>query len=116
MFTNHNRFEEKGEPKRVSNLGPSATSLTPYRWAKPADEVVIWLVPGETAALSAHVLCTLYARLQCHFMLHTYGVSALLFLTLRNQSVERETAVDLTMFPVNRFYTVYLILSSLLFP
>ena len=24
VFTNHNLFEEKGEPKRVSNRGPSA--------------------------------------------------------------------------------------------
>ena len=35
VSTNHNRFEEKGEPKRVSNRGPSAlTSLKPVlNWA-----------------------------------------------------------------------------------
>ena len=39
VSTNHNRFEEKGEPKRryQSNRGVlPLTSLPPYRWAKPA--------------------------------------------------------------------------------
>ena len=29
-------FEEKGEPKRIRTVVPLLTSLTPYRWAKPA--------------------------------------------------------------------------------
>ena len=35
--TNHNLFEEKGEPKRYRTEVLPLTSLTPYRWAKPAD-------------------------------------------------------------------------------
>ena len=34
LSTNHNLSEEKGEPKRYQVL--PLTSLTPYRWAKPA--------------------------------------------------------------------------------
>ena len=30
-------FEEKGEPKRTRTEVPLLTSLTPYRWAKPAQ-------------------------------------------------------------------------------
>ena len=29
-------FDEKGEPKRIRTEAPLLTSLTPYRWAKPA--------------------------------------------------------------------------------
>ena len=29
-------FQEKGEPKRIRTEFPLLTSLTPYRWAKPA--------------------------------------------------------------------------------
>ena len=29
-------FEEKGQPMRIRNEVPLLTSLTPYRWAKPA--------------------------------------------------------------------------------
>ena len=29
-------FEEKGEPKQIRTAVPLLTSLTPYRWAKPA--------------------------------------------------------------------------------
>ena len=29
-------FEEKGEPKQIQTEVPLLTSLTPYRWAKPA--------------------------------------------------------------------------------
>ena len=36
VSTNHNLFEEKGEPKRYRNRGPSAANLTPYRLANPA--------------------------------------------------------------------------------
>ena len=36
VSTNHNRFEEKGEPKRYRTEVLPLTSLTPYRYAKPA--------------------------------------------------------------------------------
>ena len=37
VSTNHNLFEEKGEPQRIRTEVSLLTSLTPYRWAKPAD-------------------------------------------------------------------------------
>ena len=36
VSTNHNLFEEKGEPKRYRTEILPLTSLTPYRLAKPA--------------------------------------------------------------------------------
>ena len=36
VSTNHNLFEEKGEPKRYRTEVLPLTSRTPYRWAKPA--------------------------------------------------------------------------------
>ena len=36
VSTDHERFEEKGEPKRYRAEALLLTSLTPYRWAKPA--------------------------------------------------------------------------------
>ena len=36
VSTNHNLFEEKGEPKRYRTEVLPLTSLTPYHWAKPA--------------------------------------------------------------------------------
>ena len=37
MSTNHKPFEEKGLPKRIrTEVLPLTTSLTLYRWAKPA--------------------------------------------------------------------------------
>ena len=36
VFTDHNLSEEKGEAKRYRTEVLSLTSLTPYRWAKPA--------------------------------------------------------------------------------
>ena len=36
VSTNHNLFEEKGEPKRYRTEVLQLTSLTPYRQAKPA--------------------------------------------------------------------------------
>ena len=36
VSTNHNLSEEKGEPKRDRTEVLPLTSLTPYRWAKPA--------------------------------------------------------------------------------
>ena len=38
--TNHNLFEEKGEPKRYRTEVLPLTSLTPYRQAKPAHKSV----------------------------------------------------------------------------
>ena len=36
VSTNHNLFEENGEPKRYRTAVLPLTSLTPYRWAKLA--------------------------------------------------------------------------------
>ena len=36
VSTNHNLFEQKGEPKRYRTEVLPLTSLTPYRQAKPA--------------------------------------------------------------------------------
>ena len=33
-------FEEKGEPEQIRTEVPLLTSLTPYRWAKPAHQRV----------------------------------------------------------------------------
>ena len=41
VSTNHNLFEEKGEPKRYRTEVLPLTSLTPYRWAKPALLAVV---------------------------------------------------------------------------
>ena len=114
MCTNHNLFEEKGEPKRIRTEVLPLPNLTPYRWAKPAHDddddddedyfyialfsaldqtpcalihegltfysaflnihrsgvltALAWLVPRETAAVSAQVLCTPYNHAPCHFM------------------------------------------------
>ena len=38
--TNHNLFEDKGEPKRNRPKAILLTSLTPYRWATPAHLAV----------------------------------------------------------------------------
>ena len=38
VSTNHNLFEEKGEPKRYRTEVIPLTSLTPYRSAKPAHD------------------------------------------------------------------------------
>ena len=38
VSTNHNLFEEKGEPKRCQTEDLPLTSLTPYRWATPAHK------------------------------------------------------------------------------
>ena len=34
-------FEEKGEPKQIQTQVLLLTSLTPYRWAKPAHTVLL---------------------------------------------------------------------------
>ena len=42
----HTTFEEKGEPKRIWTEVPLLTSLTPYRWTKPAhglEEKGLWI-------------------------------------------------------------------------
>ena len=41
VSTNHNLFEEKGEPKQYQTEVLPLTNLTPYRWAKPADRVLL---------------------------------------------------------------------------
>ena len=38
VSTNHNLFDEKGEPKRYRTEVLPLTSLTPYRWATPAHQ------------------------------------------------------------------------------
>ena len=47
VSTNHNLFEEKREPKRYRTEVLPLTSLTPYRWAKPAHglfvSLTVWL-------------------------------------------------------------------------
>ena len=35
-------FEEKGEPKLIRTESPLLTSLTPYRWDKPAPKNTSW--------------------------------------------------------------------------
>ena len=39
VSTNHSLFEEKGESKRYQTEVLPLTSLTPYRWAKPAHKL-----------------------------------------------------------------------------
>ena len=39
--TNHNLFEEKGEPKWYQTEVLLLTNLTPYRWAKLAHRVLL---------------------------------------------------------------------------
>ena len=39
--TNHNLFQEKGEPKRYRTEVLPLTNLTPYRYAKPARTVPV---------------------------------------------------------------------------
>ena len=41
VSTNHNLFEEKGEPKRDRAEALLLTSLTPYRQAKPVHNVLL---------------------------------------------------------------------------
>ena len=50
---NHNPFEEKGEPERNRVEALLLTSLTPYRWAKPAHEIGPMTVPFYTALFSS---------------------------------------------------------------
>ena len=54
VSTNHNLFEEKREPKRYRTEVRPLTSLTPYRWAKPADAYLAHLVPAT--AFKGHTL------------------------------------------------------------
>ena len=44
VSTNHNLFEEKGEPKLYRTEVLPLTSLTPYRWAKPAHNEHVLLL------------------------------------------------------------------------
>ena len=43
VFTNHNLFEEKREPKLCRTEVLPLTNLTPYRWAKPAHRLSVIL-------------------------------------------------------------------------
>ena len=56
VFTNHNLFEEKGEPKRYQTDVLPLTSLTPYRGAKPAHESTMWENAGKEPALDDSTL------------------------------------------------------------
>ena len=44
VSTDHNLYEEIGEPKRYRTEVLLLTSLTPYRWAKPAHSAMfgVW--------------------------------------------------------------------------
>ena len=45
VSSNHNLSEEKGEPKRYRTEVLPLTSLTPYRWAKPAHDLsCVWVL------------------------------------------------------------------------
>ena len=46
VSTNHNLFEEKGEPKRYRTEVLPLTSLTPYCQAKPAHRPVVLATTG----------------------------------------------------------------------
>ena len=48
-------FEEKGEPKRYRTEGPLLTSLTSYRWAKPAHNYHLAL--KRLNDVTCHTLC-----------------------------------------------------------
>ena len=56
VYTNHNLSEEKGEPKRYRTEVLPLTSLTPYRWAKPAGDRwcdVLGFVPAGSVSSSS---------------------------------------------------------------
>ena len=58
VSTNHNLFEEKGEPKRYRTEVLPLTSLTPYHLAKPAKIINtciynLWTVKVEVAVLGS---------------------------------------------------------------
>ena len=57
MSTNHNLFEEKGEPKRYWTEVLPLTSLTPYRYAKPAHK------SSTPSMTSFGILCANWERL-----------------------------------------------------
>ena len=62
VSTNHNLFEEKGEPKRYRTEVLPLTSLTPYRWATPAHSQsvsggVSFIAPRNDLASTAQELC-----------------------------------------------------------
>ena len=42
--------------------------IYPPKWCTTDIAVLTWLVPHETAAISAQVLCTPYNHAPCHFM------------------------------------------------
>ena len=52
-------FEEKGELKRIRTVGSLLTSLTPYRWAKPAHKA------GKAKLTAANVTARTEPTLTC---------------------------------------------------
>ena len=54
VSTNHNLFEEKGEPKRYQTEVLPLTSLTLYRWARPAH--ILSLILNDDDELMLNVL------------------------------------------------------------
>ena len=57
-YTNHNLFEEKGEPPKRNRTEVLLASLTPYRWAKPAHKTCsnkhfsTWILQSLSSACS----------------------------------------------------------------
>ena len=69
VSTNHNLFKEKGEPKRYRTEVLPLTSLTPYRWATPAQPSRYWSrhfnllpAPGRTCTFKVCVQKTAPGR------------------------------------------------------
>ena len=56
MSTNHNLFEEKGEPKRYRTEVLPLTNLTPYRLAKPAHCFALEIMALNIVCLDLVVL------------------------------------------------------------
>ena len=54
VSTNHNLFKEKGEPKRYRTEVLPLTSLTPYRWATPAQTSRYWSRHFKGEPCTAH--------------------------------------------------------------
>ena len=56
VSTNHNLFEAKGEPKRYRTEVLPLTSLTPYRWAKPAHAYFLCFLFAFVPSLGIELL------------------------------------------------------------
>ena len=66
VSTNHNLFEEKGEPKRYRTEVLPLTSLTPYRWAKPAHPFPVGLHRSTQLLTQNFLLFSLQHRCSVH--------------------------------------------------